>query len=123
MTQDGTRSDETAGGRALPGLLLVLHDGAPSATCIPLSGGAVELGRGVSGLDDARLSRRHTRITASSAGWSVEDLGSKNGTWADGARVGDVRAAAPVVASVRRCSSRWTTPAPSRAWAPEATPR
>jgi FHA domain/Protein of unknown function (DUF3662) len=36
---------------------------------------------------DARASRRHARIVADGTGWTVEDLGSSNGTYVDGAEV------------------------------------
>ena len=36
---------------------------------------------------DARASRRHARIIADGTGWSVEDAGSANGTFVDGAQV------------------------------------
>jgi hypothetical protein len=36
---------------------------------------------------DGRVSRRHARIIADGSGWSVEDLGSSNGTYVDGAQV------------------------------------
>jgi hypothetical protein len=35
-------------------------------------------------LDDDRVSRRHARLTPGPAGWSIVDLGSKNGTLVDG---------------------------------------
>ncbi|HEY0393505.1 MAG TPA: FhaA domain-containing protein [Candidatus Elarobacter sp.] len=38
-------------------------------------------------LRDARASRHHARIIADGTGWSVEDLGSSNGTFVDGAEV------------------------------------
>ena len=38
-------------------------------------------------LRDARASRYHARIVADGTGWSVEDLGSTNGTFVDGAQV------------------------------------
>ena len=36
---------------------------------------------------DGRASRRHARIVADGTGWSVEDAGSSNGTFVDGAQV------------------------------------
>lgn len=38
-------------------------------------------------LRDSRASRYHARIVADGTGWSVEDLGSTNGTFVDGAQV------------------------------------
>jgi hypothetical protein len=38
-------------------------------------------------LRDARASRKHARILADGTGWTVEDLGSSNGTFVDGAQV------------------------------------
>lgn len=38
-------------------------------------------------IDASGVSRHHARITASAAGVTVEDLGSKNGTWVNGARL------------------------------------
>ncbi len=38
-------------------------------------------------LRDARASRHHARIVADPSGWSVEDTGSSNGTFVDGAQV------------------------------------
>jgi hypothetical protein len=61
----------------------------PDGARVPLSDG-LSLGRaddnGVK-LRDARASRNHARIVADGTGWSVEDLGSSNGTFVDGAQV------------------------------------
>lgn len=39
-------------------------------------------------LEDPRVSKRHARLEWNGAGWSLEDLGSKNGTFVDGAPAG-----------------------------------
>jgi len=61
----------------------------PDGTKVALTDG-LTLGRaddnGVK-LRDARASRHHARIVADGTGWSVEDLGSSNGTFVDGAQV------------------------------------
>ena len=38
-------------------------------------------------IDDARVSRRHLKISAESGQWAIEDLASSNGTFCDGHRV------------------------------------
>jgi DNA-binding winged helix-turn-helix (wHTH) protein len=38
-------------------------------------------------IDNGSVSRRHARVIVEPAAVTVEDLGSKNGTWVDGARV------------------------------------
>jgi FHA domain/Protein of unknown function (DUF3662) len=61
----------------------------PDGTRIDLTDG-LTIGRGDDNavkLRDARVSRRHARIVADGSGWSVEDLGSSNGTFVDGAQV------------------------------------
>ena len=70
-----------------PGVVVIFAGSRPRCTALPLRGGALEIGRGEAGdaaLDDARLSRRHGRLSHSAEGWLIEDLGSRNGTWADG---------------------------------------
>jgi hypothetical protein len=61
----------------------------PDGTRVTLTEG-LTLGRaddnGVK-LRDARSSRHHARIIGDGTGWSVEDLGSSNGTFVDGAQV------------------------------------
>ena len=61
----------------------------PDGTRVQLSEG-LSLGRADDNavkLRDARASRHHARIVADGTGWSVEDLGSSNGTFVDGAQV------------------------------------
>jgi len=61
----------------------------PDGVRVPLTDG-LTLGRAdESGVKvrDARASRQHARIVADGTGWSVEDLGSSNGTFVDGAQV------------------------------------
>ncbi len=59
----------------------------PAKTLIAREGGRYVLGRD-SGcdivLDDDRISRRHARLTSDGGAWSINDLGSKNGTLVDG---------------------------------------
>jgi len=38
-------------------------------------------------LHDGRASRHHARVVADGTGWSIEDVGSSNGTFVDGAQV------------------------------------
>jgi len=75
------------GGPAKPGLVVVFARGAAAARVMPLVGGALELGRGEDGpgkLDDGRVSRRHARVARDGKGFTVTDLGSHNGSFADG---------------------------------------
>ena len=51
---------------------------------IPLYAGENVLGRGDDGVtmvDDTTVSRRHVRIVVDAGGVTIEDLGSRNGTW------------------------------------------
>ena len=57
---------------------------------IPLCAGENLLGRGPEcrvQVDSDRVSRRHARIVVDGASATLEDLGSKNGTYLDGQRV------------------------------------
>jgi DNA-binding NtrC family response regulator len=98
-------SDESIHGRdrmPRPGLVLVHSGGTPQLAALPLDANQLDVGReallalGVG--QDGRISRQHARVSRSVEGWRVEDLGSRNGTWLDGARVeGAVVSAAPTV--------------------------
>jgi pSer/pThr/pTyr-binding forkhead associated (FHA) protein len=75
-----------AGKAAMPGLQL-LHAGE----VIALDAGTVSIGRGSTCrviIQDVVASRFHARITTdAAAGSTLEDLGSANGTWLNGARI------------------------------------
>jgi transcriptional regulator of acetoin/glycerol metabolism len=71
---------------AAPGLVVVFTAGAPSARVIALAD-SIELGRRerVPGtVDDARVSRRHARVSHADGRFTVTDLASQNGTFVDG---------------------------------------
>jgi DNA-binding NtrC family response regulator len=62
----------------------------PACAVIPYTEGEIEVGRGmVRGvlLEDERLSRKHATVAQRAGLWVVNDLGSTNGTFVDGARV------------------------------------
>ncbi|WP_437605321.1 sigma 54-interacting transcriptional regulator [Sorangium sp. So ce834] len=80
----------------VPGIVLIFSGDQPRCAPIPLDRGAVVLGRGgVAGVplvDDSLMSRRHARIAYDGAAWTVEDLGSTNGTSVNGEPIrGEVR--------------------------------
>jgi transcriptional regulator with PAS, ATPase and Fis domain len=77
---------------AVPGVVRVFSAGKVSCAAVPLKDGEVGLGRGSGGVEDPLMSRRHARISFDGTCWSVEDLGSTNGTWVDRDAVrGEVR--------------------------------
>ena len=70
-----------------PGLLVILAANRPVTAAIGLRAGSVELGRGqpLGGAElDGRLSRRHAKVRFNGKQFVVVDLGSRNGTHADG---------------------------------------
>ncbi len=91
---------ERAPARATPGVVVVFAGGRPLAAPLPLDGGALEIGRDTLAavIDDERMSRRHARVAFAGGGFTVADLGSRNGTFLDGARLaGEQACAAPRV--------------------------
>ena len=65
---------------------LRIRGGQDNGLTIPLSGGAVILGRGSDNdvdVDDETVSRRHALITETPDGFVLRDLGSANGTYLD----------------------------------------
>ncbi len=69
---------------------LVIVDGPRAGTRFQLKEGENQIGRSVSSaalLEDASVSRRHAILNHSRAGWIVQDLGSKNGSFVNGKRV------------------------------------
>jgi DNA-binding NtrC family response regulator len=72
----------------VPGLVVVFSLRTAFAIPVPLDQGALELGRDhplLSSLTDPHLSRRHFRIAHDDGRFLVTDLGSRNGTFVDGA--------------------------------------
>lgn len=70
----------------IPGLLCIFSAGAPRCIALPLANGELELGRGdlkLGGIDP-RMSRRHARVQFDGRHFIVSDLGSHNGSAADG---------------------------------------
>jgi len=67
---------------------LTLHlPSAPARELILPDGGETVVGRSLecgAVIDDDRVSRRHATLAPGPAGWTVADLGSKNGTLVDG---------------------------------------
>lgn len=79
----------TSEGERVPGLLRLFTGEVPLAQALPLSGEALELGRGalLGEVQDPRMSRRHARIHFDGRHFHVTDLGSQNGTFVDGEQV------------------------------------
>ena len=71
----------------MPARLTILFPSAPARELILPEGGETVVGRGLECgvvVDDDRVSRRHAVLRPGPSGWTVTDLGSKNGTLVDG---------------------------------------
>jgi len=86
-----------------PSRLRILHDdGNTPGPEIPLPAAGVVLGADATCdvvLTDPAVSRKHVTIVPGDAGFDVTDLGSRNGTWLDGAKI--TRATVPPGTTVR----------------------
>lgn len=74
--------------RATP--VLTIIKGPQTGNTFELDGAETTIGRDPSNgifLNDMTVSRAHAKITRTGAGAAIEDLGSLNGTWVDGAIV------------------------------------
>ena len=83
----GDGSEEAAGGRGIFRIILGLRE-------VPLAGGENILGREAGAavcIDDTTVSRHHARIVIQGTQATLEDLGSKNGTWVGGSRLAGSR--------------------------------
>ena len=77
-------------GSPTPGLAVVVEAGRPAARAVSLQQHGLEIGRGSpDGIlaEDEQVSRTHLRATFANGTWTFEDLGSRNGTYIDGARL------------------------------------
>lgn len=74
----------------VPHLLVTVHPAGGQPGDRRFEAGSVVVGRGTASdlaIPDARLSRQHARLWQEGDGWSVEDLGSHNGTYLNGERL------------------------------------
>ena len=70
--------------------IVVVKRGIPNVGVIPLDQTACLLGKSPSAsvvIENPYVSRRHAKITKGSEHFDIQDLGSKNGTFVNGARV------------------------------------
>jgi pSer/pThr/pTyr-binding forkhead associated (FHA) protein len=85
----------------MPARLTIHFAAGPARELILPEGRETVVGRGPEHgvrVDDDRVSRRHAVLTSGPSGWTVADLGSKNGTQADGV---------PVEKAVRLAERSW----------------
>ena len=69
---------------------LTIQKGPSAGQSYPLRGGSVTLGRHPDNqivINDSQVSRHHARLTWQGSTYSVEDLGSANGTWVNNRRI------------------------------------
>jgi DNA-binding NtrC family response regulator len=69
---------------------LTLHDGSAPPSRYRFEGDAVTVGRSAECdlvISDLELSRVHAQFRREGEGWALVDLGSRNGTWLNGARL------------------------------------
>lgn len=70
---------------------LVMRSGPTPGTTYALEGDQIIIGRDPSNgivINDAEISRRHTKLTFQGGKYVVEDMGSTNGTFVNGQRIG-----------------------------------
>lgn len=70
--------------------LLIVEKGGGEASVIPLDGATLVIGKQPSAdvnLENPYVSRRHAQILSAQGRYQIGDLGSKNGTYVNGARV------------------------------------
>lgn len=70
---------------------LVMRTGPTPGTIFPLEGDLLTLGRDSGNsiaINDAEISRRHARLSFQGGKYVLEDLGSTNGTFVNGQRIG-----------------------------------
>jgi len=118
-----------------PGAILVVQSGVPEPGMETLEGARNVLGKAPQAdiaFDNPYVSRQHAEIAFAGDAYSIRDLGSKNGTFVDGQRVGQTPrqldggevielGLGQVVATFRLGSSTITLPGPSARPVPTAS--
>jgi hypothetical protein len=96
-TADATRESTRGEARPRPGVIVAFSGASAMSLVLAVDDEPLVIGRaGHALLPDDRLSRNHCSIAASAAGWTVRDLGSRNGTFVDGEEVrGEITAPSP----------------------------
>lgn len=87
---DNTAEDSPLSPPSEPGLVVIFEKGRPACRVLRLSGGSLDLGRQLFEPIESRssrISRRHARVVVSGEALAVFDLGSRNGSFVNGARV------------------------------------
>ena len=77
---------------------LIVRRGPQPNQIYPLDKGIVTLGRDITNdivINDPEVSRHHCRLTQGGGGYTMEDLGSTNGTFINGQRLAGARPLAP----------------------------
>ncbi len=77
---------------------LVMHAGPTPGKVFPLTEGELTIGRDINNqiiINDAEISRRHTRLVLQGDAYMIEDLGSTNGTFVSGQRLSGPRLLRP----------------------------
>ena len=89
ITLDDISRHRTRGGQPLPGVAVIFCEDRPTLQVHPLTSGGLRIGREVGDLvfNDALLSRAHAEIIHTGYKWIVRDLGSRNGTFVNGAEL------------------------------------
>lgn len=98
--------------------MVVFAGGRPASVTLPLVEGALEIGRELlvnAGTDDDAMSRTRALVAFDGRRWTVRDLGSRNGTFVDGARTKEVTCAHDPVIRLGRVLALPTHDAPSTA--------
>lgn len=92
VKDDESSSDSTAA--LAPGVVIVFSGASPIFRVLPLIHGALDLGRddlAALHIADNRVSREHLRVRFAHGQWTVQDRGSTNGSFLDGAALTGAR--------------------------------
>jgi transcriptional regulator with GAF, ATPase, and Fis domain len=102
-TETALDADSVDTGRPVPGLVCIFSGDRSRLGAHPITA-ITRIGRDQSAqivLDDHKASREHAEIALAPGGVTIEDLGSHNGTYVNGARLGNERVFAPLRSTLR----------------------